>query len=250
MRTTQIASSTSHVSDGFNARVFQWIIENYFESTVRILDVGCSSGSLGRALKENNSNFAIYGVEASYPAFLKAKERLDDVWLIDLTVDLFELAEVLTLVNPHIVILADVLEHLNDPERVLRCIAKNMQLDALLCISLPNIFSYELFDKYNSGIFSYDSLGVFDNTHVKFFNLQSAIQLLEKVGFKVAVEPSFFLMNERGRNIFSENIDKLNREMECVIDIGNVSIRCDSAIRLLELASYGFMMVCRLHRSD
>jgi 2-polyprenyl-3-methyl-5-hydroxy-6-metoxy-1,4-benzoquinol methylase len=243
MKLDKIVASEAHITDGYNPKVFQWVTDRFIGRTGIILDIGCSSGALGFALKERNPNLRVYGVEASYPAFRKAIERLDDVWLIDLSFDLYALSELLKDLKPELVVLADVLEHLKNPEKVLECIYRNTGPEITLCVSLPNIFNYELFEKYTSGVFNYENLGIFDRTHLKFYNVTSAIEMMQQVGFSSEFEPSFYMLNNKGQDLFSNHIDAVKCG-ESLIQIGNVAVKCTSPIRLAELSSYGFMLTC------
>ena len=85
-------------------------------SARRILEVGCGSGRLAEALKQQQPRRFVCGVELNPAAAAIAASRLDRVWCGDV-------AEVLqTMDEGHFdcVVFGDVLEHLPDPAEVLR----------------------------------------------------------------------------------------------------------------------------------
>ena len=244
MAREHLIGSHAHITDGYNPKIYEWITGVVPASEFTLLDVGCSTGALGAKLKASHPSIKVYGVEASYPAFIAAKERLDDVWLLDLARDLYQFSRILKSTNPDVIILADVLEHLTNGDSLLQCIYEHSQDNTTLCLSLPNLYSFELFQKYSDGAFEYDKIGIFDETHVRFFNVVSAIRMLERFGFKVTFDLSYYLMNSQGLRLFEEHVSDANNG-EARIVIGDVEIACRSVARLVEIASYGFMLIAQ-----
>lgn len=95
---------------GFNKKM---ILDNFKEKSV--LDIGCGDGFLLKKLLEKNKNIKALGVDISPMAVEKAKENGIDCMLLDITERLpFEDNSFES------VILLDVLEHMFQPELVLR----------------------------------------------------------------------------------------------------------------------------------
>lgn len=80
------------------------------------------------------------------------------------------------------VLLGDVLEHLVDPTRVLIQIREVLAPTGSLVISLPNIVHWETRVKVLLGRFKYQSCGTLDHTHLRFFTLETARELIESAG--------------------------------------------------------------------
>ncbi len=79
-------------------------------------------------------------------------------------------------------IFADVLEHLKDPWGVLKFAVSLLKRDGTVLTSIPNIgHSAVLMDLFQ-GKFAYRSLGLLDNTHLRFFTRQSVLELLDSAG--------------------------------------------------------------------
>jgi SAM-dependent methyltransferase len=85
------------------------------------------------------------------------------------------------------VILADVLEHLRDPGRILQTLrAQNLLAeDGSLVVSIPNATHQAVLAELLSGDFRYQRVGILDETHIRWFTLESMTRLLEAHGFIV-----------------------------------------------------------------
>jgi 2-polyprenyl-3-methyl-5-hydroxy-6-metoxy-1,4-benzoquinol methylase len=81
------------------------------KSLPKVLDLGCASGRLGEALKARGTASLVHGIELSESAAAEAEQRLDQVWVGDLS--LFDWTQTDT--DYDAILAADVLEHLPDP---------------------------------------------------------------------------------------------------------------------------------------
>ena len=81
-------------------------------SASRVLEIGCGSGSLGRAYKLRNPSAIYCGLELDSASAEQARHHLDHVVCVD--VEAFDLAEEFDQLFDCIVY-GDVLEHLKDP---------------------------------------------------------------------------------------------------------------------------------------
>ncbi|PTL54854.1 class I SAM-dependent methyltransferase [Paraconexibacter algicola] len=146
----------------------------------RVLDVGCSSGALGAALKADGAG-TVVGLERD-PAYVAiARERLDAVHAVDLDADV-PLPE-----EPFdVIVCADVLEHLRDPEAVLARLVRALAPGGTVVVSLPNVRHWETFWQLGvRGTFPRRSMGIFDRTHLRWFTLADAYGLCAAAGLEV-----------------------------------------------------------------
>jgi methionine biosynthesis protein MetW len=159
-------------------------------SAKRILDLGCSSGALGAALKARQGAEVI-GVEVSPDYAAEAASRLDEVICADVTEALEAPTELGTF---DCVIAADVLEHLVDPWTVLRRAAALLNPWGTAVISLPNVrYALTFWTLLRRGTWPRDAEGLFDATHLRWFTLADARALLEGAGLEIdAVEPRYW----------------------------------------------------------
>jgi len=163
-------------------------------SAKRILDLGCSSGALGLALKERQGA-QVVGVEIDAEYASDAAGRLDRVVNADLDELFADDAGVSALGRFDCLIAADVLEHLRDPWSVLRRAAEQLDPGAPVVVSLPNVRYWETFRELGlRGTWPRHSEGIFDSTHLRWFTLRDATELLGQAGLAVTqVSPQYRL---------------------------------------------------------
>jgi len=149
----------------------------------RLLDVGCAGGYLSRVFAQRGYNVCAIDGPWAQPRALPANVVFIEQ---DLEAGLPRLEG-----GFDYVIAADVLEHLRDPERLLRQIRSCMTPGGTLLASLPN--SANVFFRLNVllGRFPQDDRGLFDRTHLHFFTWKTWNELLNRAGFRItSVRPS------------------------------------------------------------
>jgi len=78
------------------------------------------------------------------------------------------------------IIFGDILEHLVDPEKILKIFQSKLSKSGRIIISLPNIAHIELFIQvYINGTWPKNNRGIFDKTHLRWFCLKDAIKMIE-----------------------------------------------------------------------
>lgn len=83
---------------------------------------------------------------------------------------------------------SDVLEHLREPDKVLRASRNLLCAGGKIIVSIPNIgHNAVLIDLYNNK-FRYRKTGIMDNTHLRFFTYDSMKELFRDCGLKVIDE--------------------------------------------------------------
>ena len=170
-------------------------------SATRILDIGCSSGALGAALKARVASRRVVGIELN-PAYAReARTRLDAV----IEADLEDLADDPALPERigaiDFLIAGDVLEHLRDPWRTLRAFSSLLPSGGGAIVSLPNVRYWETFWQLGRyGVWPLRSEGIFDRTHLRWFTLATALELLDQADLgSVSIDPQFRLTPAGGR---------------------------------------------------
>jgi 2-polyprenyl-3-methyl-5-hydroxy-6-metoxy-1,4-benzoquinol methylase len=146
--------------------------------TKRVLDVGCATGYLARALIERGCT--VSGVEVDAEAAEEARPHLERLVLGDL--ETMDLAEAFGDDRFDVIVFGDVLEHLRDPLPVLRG-AKILLADGgSVVASIPNIAHGSVRLALLAGRFDYQDLGLLDSTHVRFFTRSSVEDLFRDAG--------------------------------------------------------------------
>jgi 2-polyprenyl-3-methyl-5-hydroxy-6-metoxy-1,4-benzoquinol methylase len=150
------------------------------EGAQRVLDVGCGEGNTGRALKAARPEVFVAGIEKEARVAEIAAAHLDDVQCVDLDTIPFGFAQ-----QFDCIICGDVLEHLKDPAVVLRQLHEALAEDGVLLWSVPNVRHYTIVAGLLLGEWEYQDSGILDRTHLRFFTLKSARQLLATTGFEI-----------------------------------------------------------------
>jgi len=104
-------------------------------ASVKILDVGCGNGNI--AMQLGSSGHEVLGIDISKEAITKAQlnNSLSNVSFKYIAV------EDLAIENKfEVIICSEVLEHLHEPESVIRSLKKQLSDDGLLIITVPNGF--------------------------------------------------------------------------------------------------------------
>ena len=146
-----------------------------------VLDVGCADGDVGRLLQETGNR--VSGLDRDAEAAEKARADLERVVVADL--DTSSLLDHFEAASFDVVVLADVLEHLREPERALREATELLRDGGRLVLSVPNVAHGALRLALLQGRWTYTAAGLLDRTHLHFFTRTSLLQLLEGVGLAV-----------------------------------------------------------------
>ena len=91
------------------------------------------------------------------------------------------------------IVMGDVLEHLRDPLNSLRHAVRKLKPSGFVVTSLPNIAHGDVRIALMQGNFRYRETGLLDRTHVRFFTLESARDLMTQAGL-VVVETKRVIM--------------------------------------------------------
>ncbi len=150
---------------------------------VDLLEVGCAEGRLGAALKAARPGRRVVGVEIAAAAAARAREVLDAVFELD--VERGDPA--LPAASMDCILFGDVLEHLRDPEAVLRRFGRFLRPGGTILCCLPNAQHVSVLASLLRGEFQYQAAGILDATHLRFFTFASACKLLLDAGFAPAL---------------------------------------------------------------
>jgi O-antigen biosynthesis protein len=145
----------------------------------RVLDVGCSTGYLAKALGERGN--VVSGIEYDQASADKARPFLDQLVVGDLEAP--EIFDAFADASFDVVVFGDVLEHLRDPLPVLRRARRLLAPGGSVVISVPNIAHGDVRLSLLAGRFDYRDTGLLDVTHVRFFTRENLDRFLADAGF-------------------------------------------------------------------
>lgn len=146
----------------------------------RILDVGCGGGGLSAAIKARQSA-EVHGVEIVPAAAEHARAHLDRVWNCEIEKALAELPDR----HYDCIIIADVLEHLENPWKTLRKLKQKLEVGGKLVASIPNIQNWQIVLNLIEGNWDYKNEGILDWTHLRFFTRKSVEELFWTAGLLI-----------------------------------------------------------------
>jgi len=145
----------------------------------RVLDVGCDTGYLGEVLSAFGNITS--GFEINEETAQEARKNLVRVEVGDL-----EATDLVSVFGPgsfDAVVFGDVLEHLRDPLPTLRQSRALLAPGGSVLISTPNIAHGDVRLALLEGNFRYNSLGILDETHTRFFTRESLVTFIHEAGF-------------------------------------------------------------------
>lgn len=151
------------------------------EECLRVLDVGCGFGGLGRSLRSRGVE-RVFGIEINPDAISQLEGAYAGYWFGDV--------EQITLPSDieafDCIVFADVLEHLRDPWGTLERYLQWLKPGGYVVASIPNVRNIALL--YNlvvRGRWRYEDSGLLDRTHLRFFTRREILDLFIGAGLEI-----------------------------------------------------------------
>lgn len=174
----------------------------------KLIEVGCSSGALAREFKKISVNCYWLGIEIDSTYAELAKRHCDKSMALNIESAPENFWEETK--NADCWIFGDTLEHLQDPWSILKLIRANISQTGSVVACIPNAQHWSLQVKLSIGDFRYESSGLLDRTHLRWFTRQTIIEMLDQSGFQIeAGFPRIF--NEPNREVFLPIIEQMAR---------------------------------------
>lgn len=175
-----------------------------------VLEFGCATGRMTRYMKEE-LKCQVYIVEYDKSAFREAKKFAQDGICDDILN--YRWLERFSGIAFDTIIFADVLEHLSNPEEVLKKAAGLLKEDGTVFVSVPNVTHNDILLRAIEEHFDYSETGLLDNTHIHFWGLENIKTLGKDAGLTVRkLEGTYCAMGDteqkvqKGKNLLLENI--------------------------------------------
>lgn len=151
------------------------LIELITKPVRRVLDVGCGAGANASLIRRRYPDAKIDGITISSTEKVVAEPLFDELFLFDIESSALELFE-----NSKydVIIFSHVLEHLQNPAQVLAKFTELLELGGQVLIAVPNVLGWRQRIKFLFGKFKYETAGVLDNTHLRFFTYFTTDQYL------------------------------------------------------------------------
>ena len=164
------------------------------KNTARILEIGCGTGATMRWLRGIRDVEHASAIELVPEAAREAASAFDEIMVGNIESMVLELPPE----SFDLVIALDVLEHLVDPWDIVRRCTDILKPGGSMIASIPNIAHYSVaFPLILRGRWNYETEGLLDRTHLRFFVAQTAVNLMTSSGFiieqteRVCTPPDF-----------------------------------------------------------
>ena len=147
-----------------------------------ILDIGCSTGTLGKQIKEK-FDIKVTGIELSKEMAKVALSNLDEVIIGDVEKNVMDkLGE-----NKFdCIILGDIIEHLRDPWHFIKECHRILEKKGAIIASIPNIRHLStIYSLVIKGYWPYRERGIHDKTHLRFFTLKTIEKMIGYADCKI-----------------------------------------------------------------
>ena len=131
----------------------------------KILDIGAGSGILGRVLAQAGLKVVIDAIEPNAFAADLARKHYRNVY-VGLVQEFYDQ---ISTVQYDFIILADVIEHIPNPQVVLSDLLKHISHKTRLIVSVPNVAFGAVRLALLNGSFDYVDSGLLERTHLRFF---------------------------------------------------------------------------------
>jgi glycosyltransferase involved in cell wall biosynthesis len=143
----------------------------------RVLDLGCSDGSVAAALRVHGHEVTAVDIEEHPGVHDRVHKFVQadlDQGIPDDVGDGYD-----------VILAADVLEHVRDPEALLIDATARLAPGGSILTSVPNFGHWYPRVRVALGRFDYDRRGILDRGHVRFFTRRSFERLVDRVGLRV-----------------------------------------------------------------
>jgi SAM-dependent methyltransferase len=146
-----------------------------------LLDVGCGSGAFGRLLRSQRPGMELWAIEPDPASARTAEDGFDHVIVGEFPADRLPADRF------DVIVCADVLEHMAEPEKALCAAAKAMTRDGTLVASIPNVRHWRavVWPLLRNGTWTYTERGILDRTHLRFFTRRSMCDFFANCGWSV-----------------------------------------------------------------
>ncbi len=155
------------------------MLRSLMPSGVRVLDVGCGTGSV-TLIANRMKNNDVLGLEPDVQRAARSRSRGIDTVCGELD-DTFVARHGLF----DVVVFADVLEHLPAPAEALTRAIGLLKPGGLVLISVPNVAHWTVRLELLRGRFDYTDTGILDATHLRWFTAKTIRSLCTDVGLDV-----------------------------------------------------------------
>lgn len=141
----------------------------------RVLDIGCGAGNNAALVKSRHADCEVFGITHSAIEADLARKHVVNCWVFDAE---GEFPGDLAQQSFDVLIFSHVLEHFRDPALAVARFSRLLRRGGQVLIAVPNVLFWRMRIQFLFGRFEYESAGMLDDTHLRFFTFFTADKLL------------------------------------------------------------------------
>ena len=174
----------------------------------RVLDVGCGNGANMRLLAELGHD--VMGLTLSEAESLEVQKQGYKCSVCDINAE----APPFPRNSFDALLFSHVLEHVAQPEEVLKRYVQLLRPGGGVYVALPNVMQFGQRWQFVRGRFRYRDIGLMDHTHLRFFDFFTARQLIENAGIKIT---RHFGLGQFPMGPFRELTPKFSKQIDALV---------------------------------
>lgn len=171
----------------FDIRYYTWargeiikLITHNPDQPIKVLEVGCGMGATLAKIQYLWPQAMVCGIEIVERVAQIGANYLD---IIQGNIETMEIPYAKEQFD--YIILADVIEHLYEPEGTIKRLMPYLKKGGAFLCSVPNIMHVSVLMPLLQGQFDYQNAGILDRTHIRFFTLDSISKLFQRCGLEI-----------------------------------------------------------------
>ena len=162
-----------------NPELIQRIVHDA-DSEIKVLEVGCDCGATLIEIKNRYPNSETYGYEIN-PQAAKIASFVTKVEVGNLEDQAFSYEKEMF----DYIIFGDVLEHLRNPEAVIKYCSDYLKDDGYMIASIPNLMHVSVIKDLLAGNFTYTDTGLLNKTHIHMFTYNEIVHMFDACNFNI-----------------------------------------------------------------
>ena len=192
------------------------LISEQHKSSLKITDLGCNDGATLCGLKKSG----YFGREAEFHGvdYSDVAAGHDEIAFhqADLNGSLSGISSLLE--SSELILLLDVLEHLQSPEQFLEALSEILNQKSKIIITVPNASSVRLLLAWLKGDFPREDIGFFDRTHRSWFSKKALTKIVSSK-FSILDQGYIYSKNKTIKMIQKINSVRLTSQIYICISI-------------------------------
>lgn len=153
------------------------LIEEEWEAPIRVLEIGCDLGATLLEIRNKYPNSQLYGLEINPSAVEIARH------LVEAQTGNIEDKQIPFVGTFDYILFGDVLEHLRDPQGVIKYCREKLSEHGAVIACIPNLMHISVMRQLINGRFQYQDIGLLDRSHIHFFTYLQIVLMFQEEGY-------------------------------------------------------------------